>query len=104
MRREMLNLTVEREFLQRLLAAGHAFDLEREGLYDARSGLVNIWCSPDDKPPCWDAVITRGGVPLAEMLAARKPETASGIPSGSRPGRSRRTAGPPTRRKAGPNA
>jgi hypothetical protein len=62
MRRAMLNLTVEREFLQRLLATGRAFDLERGGLYDARSGLVNLWASPDDKPACWDRPITRGGL------------------------------------------
>jgi hypothetical protein len=37
-----LNLTVEREFFQRLLATGRAFDLERGGLYDAPSGVVNV--------------------------------------------------------------
>src|SRR5947209_8574157 len=62
MRREKLNLTMDRDFLQRLLATGRAFDLERGGLYDARSGVVNIWCSPDDKPACWDAPIKRGGL------------------------------------------
>ena len=62
MRREILNLTVEREFLQRLLATGRAFDLERGGLYDARSGVVNLWCSPDDKPACWNRSISRGGL------------------------------------------
>lgn len=61
MRRESLSLTGEREFLQRLLAAGRAFDLERGGLYDARSGVVNVWASPDDKPACWNRPITRGG-------------------------------------------
>jgi hypothetical protein len=62
MRRESLSLTVEREFLQRLLATGRAFDLERGGLYDARSGVVNVWCSPDDKPTCWNRPISRGGL------------------------------------------
>jgi hypothetical protein len=62
MRKEMLDLVVEREFLQRLLATGRAFDLERNGLYDARSGVVNVWASPDDKPACWDRPIRRGGL------------------------------------------
>ena len=62
MRREVLNLTAEREFLQRLLTAGRAFDLDRGGLYDVRSGLINIWCSPDDKPACWNRPISRGGL------------------------------------------
>ncbi|HKB36504.1 MAG TPA: hypothetical protein VKD72_08630 [Gemmataceae bacterium] len=63
MRRELLNITADRDFLLRLLATGHAFDLERGGHYDARSGVINIWCSPDDKPACWGVEITRGGLP-----------------------------------------
>ena len=62
MRRKALNITADRDFLRRLLAAGHAFDLERGGLYDARSGVINVWCSPDDKPPCWDVKIMPGGL------------------------------------------
>jgi hypothetical protein len=44
-RREALILAVGRDFLRRLLATGRAFDLERGGLYDARSGLVNVWAT-----------------------------------------------------------
>jgi hypothetical protein len=62
MRRESLNLAVDREFVQRLLATGRAFDLEKGGLYDARSGVVNVWASPDDKPTCWSQPIRRGGL------------------------------------------
>jgi hypothetical protein len=62
MRKRTLNITADRDFLRRLLAAGHAFDLERGSLYDARSGVINVWCSPDDKPPCWDVKITPGGL------------------------------------------
>src|SRR5262245_22229070 len=62
MRREMLNIAVNRDFVQRLLAAGRAFDLERGGLYDARSGVINVWCSREDKPTCWDRPIRRGGL------------------------------------------
>ena len=49
MRREALRLAEDREFIQRLLATGRAFDLERGGLYDARSGVVNVWA----KRRCW---------------------------------------------------
>jgi hypothetical protein len=62
MRRELLNITADRDLLRQLLATGRAWDLERGGLYDARSGVVNIWCSPDDKPACWDVKITPGGL------------------------------------------
>lgn len=62
MRREALNVRADRNLLRQLLAAGHAWDLERGGLYDARSGVVNVWCSPTDKPACWDRPIRRGGL------------------------------------------
>src|SRR5262245_35972823 len=62
MRREVLNVRADRDLLRQLLAAGHAFDLNSGGLYDARSGVINIWCSPDDKPACWDRPISRGGL------------------------------------------
>jgi hypothetical protein len=62
MRKEILNLVVDREFIQRLLATSRAFDLEHGGLYDARSGVINIWCSPHDKPACWDRPISKGGL------------------------------------------
>jgi hypothetical protein len=62
MRRESLNITADRDLLRWLLAAGRAFDLDRGGLYDARSGVVNVWASPDDKPACWDRPITRGAL------------------------------------------
>jgi hypothetical protein len=62
MRRKSLSITANRDFLRRLLATGRAFDLEQGGLYDARSGVVNVWASPDDKPACWDVRITPGGL------------------------------------------
>jgi hypothetical protein len=62
MRREVLNVRADCNLLRQFLATGRAWDLERGGLYDARSGVVNIWCSPDDKPACWDAKITLGGL------------------------------------------
>ena len=39
MRREMLNLTVDRDFLQRLLATGRAFDCARGFALDRALGL-----------------------------------------------------------------
>ncbi|MBY0514008.1 MAG: hypothetical protein K2P78_08875 [Gemmataceae bacterium] len=60
MRKEPLNIETDRPTLRKLLDTARAFDLERDGLYDARFGLINVWCSPDDKPACWTAEITRG--------------------------------------------
>jgi hypothetical protein len=62
MRREILNVRADRNLLRQLLASGRAWDLEQGGLYDARSGVVNIWCSPTDKPACWNTPISRGGL------------------------------------------
>ncbi len=62
MRKELLNIETDRHSLRTLLATAAAFDLERGGLYDARFGLINVWCAPDDRPLCWDAEITRGAM------------------------------------------
>src|SRR5579884_3476858 len=62
MRREMLDVRADRNLFRQLLATGQAWDLERGGLYDARSGAINIWCSPHDKPACWDRPISKGGL------------------------------------------
>jgi hypothetical protein len=60
MRKEPLPITADRDFIRQLLRAGSGFDLEKDGHYDACCGLINIWCSPYDKPACWDAPITPG--------------------------------------------
>jgi hypothetical protein len=65
MRREQLGITVERDLLRRLLNTARSFDLARGGLYDAPSGVVNIWCSPGDKPACWDRPIRSEGISAA---------------------------------------
>ncbi len=62
MRRENLNVRADRSLLRQFLATGRAWDLERGGLYDARSGVVNIWCGPHDKPACWNQPISQGGL------------------------------------------
>jgi len=38
---------------QLLLDAGRKHDINDGGLWDARSGVVNFWCSPEDKPEFW---------------------------------------------------
>jgi hypothetical protein len=61
-RKQSLNLFVDRSVVFKLLQVGNEFDLQKDGLYDARSGIVNIWASPDDKPACWYGEITQGGL------------------------------------------
>jgi hypothetical protein len=66
----MLNVRADRNLLRQLLATEGAWDLERGGLYDARSGVINIWCSPHDKPACWDRPISKGGLRHPENTSA----------------------------------
>jgi len=54
---------VDRKMWALMLQAGHVLDIEKGGLFDSRSGAVNVWASPDDKPDGWDIVtITRGAL------------------------------------------
>lgn len=62
MKKQFLGRRVNRQYVQKLLDVGNQFDLEKNGLFDARSGVVNIWCSPDDKPSCWNIEVTQGGL------------------------------------------
>lgn len=55
-----LSIIVDRATITKILSTGHAFDINKGGLYDARSGVVNFWCKPDDKPTCWDKEILPG--------------------------------------------
>jgi len=57
-----LNKVVDRQFVQKLLSVGRAFDVDQGGYYDARSGVVNFWCGPDNKPSCWPNDIKIGGL------------------------------------------
>ena len=49
---------------RRMLALGRQWDVDKGGLFDARAGCVNLWCSPEDHPsPSWDGVkITQGAL------------------------------------------
>lgn len=57
-----LGIVVDRRKIARILDTARAFDLNSGGLYDGRSGCVNIWLSPEDKPACWTAPITAGAL------------------------------------------
>jgi hypothetical protein len=47
-----------------VLRAARELDLNHGGYWDGRSGAVNAWCGPDDKPAGWPAEveITRGAL------------------------------------------
>ncbi|MFQ6027528.1 MAG: hypothetical protein ACE5Q6_08555 [Dehalococcoidia bacterium] len=54
--------TVSASTWRQMLRIAHILDVGRGGLYDARSGCINLWVSPDDHPPCWDGVDMTAGV------------------------------------------
>jgi hypothetical protein len=43
-----------------LLKKAHDFDLDAGGYADPRSGCINFWVGPDNKPPGYDHPITAG--------------------------------------------
>lgn len=58
-----LNIRVTRTYIMRLMEVGRQFDINKNGLYDASGGMaINIWCSPEDKPTCWNAKIDAGSL------------------------------------------
>ena len=61
-RRRQLPLRLAKDAIWQLLAISRQEDIEQGGLCDARSGCVNFWCSPEDKPACWDAKIRAGAL------------------------------------------
>lgn len=42
-------------------------DVEKGGHFDGRLGAINIWCSPSDKPLCWNEEI-KGGKFLLDFV------------------------------------
>jgi len=48
-----LNISINDLTIRKILDYGRTHDLQKNGLYDGRSGCINIWCSPEDKPECW---------------------------------------------------
>jgi hypothetical protein len=57
-----LDMQVSRSFLHQLLTTANEFDINKGGLFDARSGCANVWASPEDKPICWNVEIKKGGL------------------------------------------
>jgi hypothetical protein len=56
--------TVPRDTWRKMLRLAHTLDVEKGGLYDARSGCINVWVSPEDHPTSWDGVaMTDGAFP-----------------------------------------
>src|ERR1051326_6955853 len=60
LQRRKLGVRLDKAQIQCVLQAGQRHDINHGGLYDARSGAVNIWCSPEDKPGCWDVSVDAG--------------------------------------------
>jgi hypothetical protein len=55
-----------------VLQAARELDLNQGGYWDGRSGAVNAWCGPDDKPDGWppDVEITRGALAYPRSFVA----------------------------------
>lgn len=60
--KKQLNIIVDQDTIRKILAVGHEFDVNKNGLFDARGGCVNFWCSPEDKPDCWNQEIIQGAL------------------------------------------
>jgi hypothetical protein len=55
--------TVNRRAWDRMLRLSGELDLNKGGYYDGRSGCINLWCGPEDKPESWkDIDITKGAL------------------------------------------
>lgn len=71
MSREPIGSITPLEWRQ-VLDVARKLDLEQGGYWEARSGCVNLWCGPDDKPPGWPAEleIRRGGLGYPRAFVA----------------------------------
>jgi len=55
--------TVPPHMWSRMLHLSYVLDLNKGGMYDGRSGCINVWASPDNYPPALRGVeITRGAL------------------------------------------
>jgi hypothetical protein len=57
-----LGITLDRDAILKILSVGQDFDFNKGGYCDARSGCVNFWCGPYDKPECWTHEIIKGAL------------------------------------------
>jgi hypothetical protein len=53
--------TVPRGTWRKMQRLAHTLDVEKGGLYDARSGCINLWVSLEDHPKSWDGVEMSAG-------------------------------------------
>jgi len=54
---------VAKKIWETMLRVGHSLDIDSGGFYDSRSGAINVWASPNDKPDGWEDVeITCGAL------------------------------------------
>jgi len=59
---EQVITTVSRKVFLKMLEIARDFDLDKGGVYDARSSAINCWCSPQDKPSDFSFEITKGAL------------------------------------------
>ncbi len=53
--------TIEAKEWRTILEWGYDQDVGRGGMWEPRSGALNLWCSPEDKPSNWEKVSIRPG-------------------------------------------
>jgi len=53
---KMLAGIVPIEIWRKMLRVGNSLDIDKGGMYDSRSGAINVWASPEDKPAGWEHV------------------------------------------------
>ena len=66
--RRDLDIVLTRNQLFNLHRTAQAFDLNKGGCFDSRSGCVNCWASPEDKPACFDVPIEQGALKYPREL------------------------------------
>src|SRR5712692_2456976 len=55
-------ITLSRAEWRGLLKYSRELDLDKGSYYDGRSGAINFWCGPTDKPIDWTGRITKGAL------------------------------------------
>jgi hypothetical protein len=61
---------VSRDVWQRMLEIAHGLDLNKGGIYDARSGAINLWVAPEDKPLDYVWEIRKGALSFPRNFLA----------------------------------
>lgn len=49
---------------------GREEDLNKNGLFDSRSGAINVWCSPEDQPEDYFGEVTQGTLDYPRNIVA----------------------------------